>query len=249
MAELGQQEADEVAANLAEVRRRIEAAAREAGRDPAAITLVAVGKAQSPERIEAALAAGQRVFGENYVQEAKSRWPALRQRWHGVELHMIGGLQSNKAADAVALFDVIQTLDRPKLARAIAKETARQDRRPRLLAQVNTGEEPQKSGIVPGELGSFLALCRDELGLAIEGLMAIPPEDEDVALHAALLAKLARHHDLKALSIGMSGDFETAIRFGATHVRVGTAIFGARPARGEPSPSSGQDHSSRAISS
>lgn len=241
MAELGQQEADEVAANLAanlaEVRRRIEAAAREAGRDPAAITLVAVSKAQPLERIEAALAAGQRVFGENYVQEARSRWPELRRRWPGVELHMIGGLQSNKAAEAVALFDVVQTLDRPKLAREIAKEMARQNRQLHLLVQVNTGEEPQKSGVAPGELDGFLALCRAELGLAIEGLMAIPPEDEDVALHAALLAKLAARHHLPVLSIGMSGDFETAIRFGATHVRVGTAIFGARPGRGEPPPS------------
>jgi pyridoxal phosphate enzyme (YggS family) len=180
------------------------------------------------ERIEAALAAGQRVFGENYVQEAKGRWPRLREHHPGLELHMIGGLQSNKAAEAVALFDVIQTVDRPKLARELAKEMARQDRRPRLLVQVNTGEEPQKSGIGPGELGAFLDLCRGELGLAVEGLMAIPPEDEDVALHAALLAKLARRHGLAALSIGMSGDFEAAIRFGATHVRVGTAIFGAR---------------------
>ena len=172
--------------------------------------------------------AGQRVFGENYVQEARRRWPGLRQRWPGVELHLIGGLQSNKAADAVALFDVIQTLDRPKLAREIAKEMARQGRAPRLFVQVNTGEEPQKSGVAPGELASFVALCRGELGLALDGLMAIPPEDEDVALHAALLAKLAAAHGLGAVSIGMSGDYETAIRFGATHVRVGTAIFGAR---------------------
>ena len=228
MAEPRQQAAEAVAANLAEIRRRIAAAAAEAGRDPDHITLIAVSKAQPLPRIEAALAAGQRVFGENYVQEAAGRWPDLRERYPGIELHMIGGLQSNKAADAVALFDVIQTLDRPKLAYAITKEMRRQGRQPRLLIQVNTGEEPQKSGIAPGELTAFVTLCRDELGLPIDGLMAIPPEDEDVALHAALLAKLARRYDLKVLSIGMSGDFETAIRLGATHVRIGTAIFGSR---------------------
>lgn len=220
-----------VAAGLDEVRERIAAACREAGRDPAEVTLIAVGKAQPAERIEAALSAGQRVFGENYVQEAAGRWPSLRERFDGVELHLIGALQSNKAAEAVRLFDVIQTLDRPKLAREIAKEIGRQGVQRRLLIQVNTGEEPQKAGIVPGELEGFLALCRDELGLAVEGLMAIPPADEDVALHAALLGKLARRHRLTTLSIGMSGDYETAVRFGATHVRVGTAIFGARPPR------------------
>jgi pyridoxal phosphate enzyme (YggS family) len=231
MAERGQQAALEVAHNLAEVGRRIAAAAAEAGRDPAGIALVAVGKSQPPERIEAALQAGQRVFGENYVQEAAGRWPALRQRYPGVELHMIGGLQSNKAAEAVALFDVVQSVDRPKLARALAREMARLGRTPRLFVQVNTGEEPQKSGVAPGELEAFVRLCRGELGLAIEGLMAIPPEDEDMALHAALLAKLARRHGMASVSIGMSGDFEAAIRFGATHVRVGTAIFGARTPR------------------
>jgi pyridoxal phosphate enzyme (YggS family) len=231
MAERGQQAALEVAHNLAEVRRRIAAAAAEAGRDPAGIALVAVSKSQPPERIEAALQAGQRVFGENYVQEAAGRWPALRQRYPGVELHMIGGLQSNKAAEAVALFDVVQSVDRPKLARALAREMARLGRTPRLFVQVNTGEEPQKSGVAPGELEAFVRLCRGELGLAIEGLMAIPPEDEDMALHAALLAKLARRHGMASVSIGMSGDFEAAIRFGATHVRVGTAIFGARTPR------------------
>lgn len=228
MAELGQQAAREVAAGLAEVRGRIAAAAREAGRDPASVTLIAVSKGQPLERIEAALRAGQRVFGENYVQEAAGRWPALRERFPGIELHLIGHLQSNKAAEAVALFDVIQTLDRPKLAREIAKEMARQGKRPRLFVQVNTGEEPQKSGVAPGGLADLLDLARGELGLAVAGLMAIPPEDEDVALHAALLAKLARRHGLEAISIGMSGDYEAAIRFGATHVRVGTAIFGAR---------------------
>jgi pyridoxal phosphate enzyme (YggS family) len=226
--------ASEVAAALAEVRARIAAAAAAGGRPADAVTLVAVGKAQAGARIEAALAAGQCVFGENYVQEAKGRWPALRQCYGQIELHLIGSLQSNKAAEAVALFDMIQTLDRPKLARELAKAMARQNRRPRLMIQVNTGEEPQKSGIAPGELAAFLDLCRDELGLDVAGLMAIPPEDEDVAPHAALLAKLARRHELPLLSVGMSADYETAIRFGATHVRVGTAIFGARPRREPP---------------
>ncbi len=221
----------DVAANLAEVRRRIAAAAKAAERDPAEVTLIAVSKTQPIERIEAALAAGHRVFGENYVQEAAGRWPALRERFPGVELHMIGALQSNKAAEAVALFDVIQTVDRPRLAAALAREMARQGRRPRLLVEVNSGEEPQKAGIVPAELEGFLRHCRNELGLEIAGLMAIPPADEDVALHAALLAKLAARHGLDVLSIGMSADYEAAICFGATHVRVGTAIFGARPPR------------------
>ena len=230
MTEPGQQ--GEVAANLELVQGRIAAAERAAGRPAGAVTLIAVSKSQPPERIEPALAAGQRVFGENYVQEAQARWPGLRERWSGVEVHLIGGLQSNKAAAAVALFDVIQTVDRPKLARELAKEIARQGRSPRLLIQVNTGEEPQKSGVVPGELDDLVALCRNELGLDLAGLMAIPPEDEDIALHAAFLAKLARENGLPLVSIGMSGDYETAIRFGATHVRVGTAIFGARaPAR------------------
>ena len=226
MTEPGQQ--GEVAANLELVQAHIAAAERAAGRPESAVTLIAVSKSQPAERIEAALAAGQRVFGENYVQEAQGRWPGLRERWAGVELHLIGGLQSNKAAAAVALFDVIQTVDRPKLARELAKEIARQGRSPRLLIQVNTGEEPQKSGVLPAELDGLVALCRNELGLDLVGLMAIPPEDEDIALHAAFLAKLARETGLSMVSIGMSGDYETAIRFGATHVRVGTAIFGAR---------------------
>jgi PLP dependent protein len=226
MTEPGQQA--EVATRLAEVRERVAAAARSCSRDPAAVTLIAVSKFQPDSSVEAALAAGQRAFGENYVQEAQTRWPPLRQRWPGVELHMIGRLQSNKAAEAVAVFDVIQTLDRPKLARELAKEMTRQGRHPRLLVQVNTGEEPQKSGIMPAELGNFVTLCRNELRLEPAGLMAIPPEDDDVALHAALLAKLAAVQGLSELSIGMSGDYEVAIRFGATHVRVGTAIFGAR---------------------
>lgn len=226
MTEPGQQ--TEVATRLADVRKRMAVAAQAAGRDPAAVTLIAVSKFQPDASVEAALAAGQRAFGENYVQEARARWPALRQRSPDIELHLIGGLQSNKAAEAVALFDVLQTLDRPKLARAVAKEMARQDRRPRLFVQVNTGEEPQKAGVVPRDLPALLTLCRGELGLEIDGLMAIPPEDEDVALHAALLAKLAAREGVAGMSVGMSGDYETAIRFGATHVRIGTGVFGTR---------------------
>ena len=226
------QAAGDVAAGLAEVRERIAAAARAAGRDPADVTLIAVSKTQPPERVEAALAAGQRTFGENYVQEAAGRWPPLRERYPGVELHMIGGLQSNKAAEAVALFDVIESVDRPKLARELAKAMGQQGRRPRLLIQVNTGEEPQKSGVLPAGLPGLVGLCREELGLPLEGLMAIPPDGEDVAPHAALLARLARRHGLPAVSVGMSADFETAVRFGATLVRVGTLIFGARTGHG-----------------
>lgn len=226
----GQQADHDVAAALAEVRARIATAVASAGRARDSVTLVAVCKGQKLDRIEAALAAGQRVFGENYVQEAKGRWSQLQHRRADVELHLVGALQSNKAAEAVALFDVIQTVDRPKLARELAKEIARQNRRPALFVQVNTGEEPQKSGIAPGALDGFVALCRQELGLTLGGLMAIPPEEDDVALHAALLTKLAARNGLAAVSIGMSSDFEPAIQFGATHVRVGTAIFGAREA-------------------
>jgi pyridoxal phosphate enzyme (YggS family) len=220
----------DVAAGLAEVRGRIAAAAAAAGRDPASVTLIAVGKAQPVGRIAAALAAGQRAFGENYVQEAAGRWPELRRQFAGVELHMIGALQTNKVREAVALFDVVQTVDRPRLAEAIAREVQRQGRGPRLLLQVNTGAEPQKAGVPTAGLPQLVARCR-ELDLRVEGLMAIPPADEDVALHTALLVKLAHRHELAAVSCGMSADYEAAIRFGATHVRVGTAVFGARPAR------------------
>ncbi len=221
----------DVAANLATVRARIEAAAAEAGRDPAGVTLIAVGKAQPLERLEAALAAGQRVFGENYVQEAAGRWPALRERYPDVAVHMIGALQTNKAKEAVALFDAIQTVDRPRLAAALAKEMARQQRQVAVFVQVNTGEEPQKAGVMPAEADAFIAACRSEHALRVDGLMAIPPADEDIALHTAFLAKLAARNGLEKLSIGMSDDYEAAIRFGATHVRVGSAIFGARPRR------------------
>lgn len=226
-----QDAAGTVQASLDEVRARIEAAAVAAGRPADAVTLIAVSKTQPEERILAALDAGQRVFGENYVQEAKGRWPALRERHAGIELHLIGPLQTNKAGDALRLFDVIQSLDRDRLAQALVKERDKVGRVPRLFVQVNTGEEPQKAGVLPGDVDRFLDLCRGQLALEIEGLMAIPPDGEDVALHAALLAKIAGRHGLAGLSIGMSADYETAIRFGATHVRVGSAIFGARPVK------------------
>jgi PLP dependent protein len=219
-----------VEAGLHAVRARIEAAARSVGR-PAEVTLVAVSKAQPEERVLAALAAGQRVFGENYVQEAKRRWPSLRAQCPGLRLHMIGPIQSNKAKDVVALFDVIETVDRQKLARVLAQEMARQGRRPVCFVQVNTGEEPQKSGVWPVAADAFIAQCRDELGLPVEGLMAIPPEAEEPAPHFALLAKIAARNGLAKLSMGMSADFEIAVQFGATHVRVGSAIFGLRPLR------------------
>ena len=219
---------DPVEANLRSVRARIAAAARTAGRAPAEVTLVAVGKAQPDARVVAALDAGQRVFGENYVQEAKARWPALRARYPGVVLHMIGPIQSNKAKDAVALFDVIETVDRPKLARVLAKEMTQQGRRPACFVQVNTGEEPQKAGVLPADADQFIEECR-RLGLPVVGLMAIPPEDEEPSLHFALLGEIARRNGLEQLSMGMSADYEVAVQFGATHVRVGSAIFGARP--------------------
>jgi pyridoxal phosphate enzyme (YggS family) len=222
-----------VAEQIRAVRERIAAAALAVGRDPAAVTLVAVGKAQPEQRIQAALAAGQRVFGENYVQEAKARWAAARAGWPGLQLHMIGPIQTNKVKDVVALFDVIETLDRPKLAQALAREMARQGRRPACFVQVNTGEEPQKAGVWPADADRFVAECR-QLGLPITGLMAIPPFDEEPSMHFALLAKIAARNDLPQLSMGMSADYEIAVQFGATHVRVGSAIFGERPPRTHP---------------
>jgi pyridoxal phosphate enzyme (YggS family) len=180
--------------------------------------------------IEDAIAGGQRLFGENRVQEAQAKWPELKARYPDVEAHLIGPLQSNKVRDAVALFDVIHSVDRPKIARALAEEIARSGNRPRLLVQVNTGEELQKAGVLPAETDAFVAQCRDEYGLAIEGLMCIPPLDEEPALHFALLAKIAARLGLRELSMGMSGDFAAAVAFGATYVRIGTAIFGARKA-------------------
>jgi pyridoxal phosphate enzyme (YggS family) len=221
---------DRVGAALATVRTRIAAAARTVGRDPAEVTLVAVGKAQPDARVIAALEAGQRVFGENYVQEAKARWPALRDAYPDLQLHMIGPIQTNKAKDVVALFDVIETVDRPKLAQALAKEMDRGDRRPDCFVEVNTGEEPQKAGVLPADADAFVEQCR-QLGLPVVGLMAIPPEAEEPSMHFALLAEIARRNGLAQLSMGMSADYEIAVQFGATHVRVGSAIFGARPPR------------------
>ena len=218
----------DVAERLGLVRREIALAAEASGRKPAAVKLVAVTKTVPAAAIEEAIAAGQRVFGENRVQEAHSKWPALKERHTGMELHLIGPLQSNKTREAVALFDVIETLDRPKLARALAEEMAHEDRRPRLFVQVNTGEEPQKAGVAPGETEAFVTLCRETFGLSIDGLMCIPPFDEEPAMHFALLAKLAERLGITELSMGMSGDFARAIQFGATYVRIGTAIFGER---------------------
>jgi pyridoxal phosphate enzyme (YggS family) len=217
-----------VAGALAAVGARIADAARAAQRDPAAIQLVAVSKTQGAERIAAALVAGQRVFGENRVQEAQAKWPALRAHWPDLELHLIGPLQTNKVRDAVALFDVIETVDRESLAAALARALGGGARPLRCLVQVNTGEEPQKAGIAPAEADGFIARCREVHGLPIVGLMCIPPVDDDPALHFALLRTIAERHGLAVRSMGMSADFELAIRFGASHVRVGTAIFGAR---------------------
>ncbi|CAN5378397.1 YggS family pyridoxal phosphate-dependent enzyme [soil metagenome] len=210
------------------VRARIAAAAREAGRDPADVTLVAVSKQQPWEAIEPVLAAGQRVFGENRVQEAHARWSADSVDRTALELRLIGPLQSNKAADAVALFDVIESVDREKLVHALADAAQKTGRSPRLLVQVNTGEEAQKAGVAPADADALIAAVRAQ-GLPLEGLMCIPPEAEQAGLHFALLRKIALRNDLAVLSMGMSSDFETAVRFGATHVRVGSALFGARP--------------------
>ncbi len=218
----------DVQERLQEVRGRIETAERQAGRAAGAVTLVAVSKTFDADAIQPVIAAGQRVFGENRVQEAQGKWPALKAETPGIELHLIGPLQSNKAADAVALFDVIETVDREKIARALAEEMGRQGRRPRLYIQVNTGLEPQKAGIAPDDVVAFAKLCREELGLDIEGLMCIPPAEENPGPHFALLSMLAVECGVERLSMGMSGDFETAVAFGATSVRVGSAIFGTR---------------------
>ncbi len=218
-----------VADGLTAVRDRIAAAARAVGRDPAAVTLVAVTKTHGAEAVAAALAQGQRVFGENRVQEAEGKYPALKTAYPDLQLHLIGPLQSNKARDAVALFDVIETVDRPKLAEALAQAMERLGRRPACYIQVNTGAEPQKAGVLPAEVDAFIAACRERYKLPVRGLMCIPPVDQEPSPHFALLREMARRHGLADLSMGMSGDFEIAIRLGATHVRVGTAIFGARP--------------------
>jgi pyridoxal phosphate enzyme (YggS family) len=218
---------------IAAVREDIARACRDAGRDPATVTLVAISKTFAAEAIEPVIAAGQRIFGENRVQEAKAKWPPLTARHDGLELHLVGPLQSNKAKDAVALFDAIHSVDRDSVAEALGKEIARQGRRPVLFAEINTGAEPQKSGVLPGHADAFIAACRDRYGLSIAGLMCIPPQSEAPAPHFALTAKIARRNGLKLLSMGMSADYPVAIAFGATHVRVGTAIFGERAAKNE----------------
>jgi hypothetical protein len=218
----------DIPARLLLVRQEIAFTAEAAGRDAGSVKLVAVTKTVPAEVIEGAIDAGQRVFGENRVQEAQAKWPALKEYHPDIELHLVGPLQSNKVREAVALFDVIETVDRPKLARAIAEEIARSGKRPRLLVQVNTGEETQKAGVAPSETADFVVLCRGTFGLTVEGLMCIPPFDDEPAMHFALLAKLAEQLKLKELSMGMSGDFARAISFGATYVRIGSAIFGQR---------------------
>src|SRR4051812_15307409 len=213
---------------LAAVEYDIFRACNEARRERASLTLVAVSKTHQAEAILPVIAAGQRVFGENRVQEAKAKWPALMSAAPGLALHLIGPLQSNKAKDAVALFEAIHSVDRPSICEALAKEIDRQKRSPQLFVQLNTGEEPQKAGIAPGEADAFIAACRDRYGLQISGLMCIPPLNDAPAPHFALTAKIAARNGLKQLSMGMSADFAVAIQFGATHVRVGSAIFGAR---------------------
>ncbi|MDJ1636804.1 YggS family pyridoxal phosphate-dependent enzyme [Rhizobium rhizogenes] len=218
----------ELQERLNEVRSHIAVAERQAGRPGGAVQLVAVSKTFDADAIRPAISAGQRVFGENRVQESQGKWPDLKAETPDIELHLIGPLQSNKAADAVALFDVIETVDREKIARALADEIKRQGKAIRLYVQVNTGLEPQKAGIAPDDTVAFVDLCRNELGLSIEGLMCIPPADENPGPHFALLAKLARKAGVDKLSMGMSSDYEIAVAFGATSVRVGSAIFGAR---------------------
>jgi pyridoxal phosphate enzyme (YggS family) len=218
----------ELQERLDDVRTRIATAERKAGRAAGSAQLVAVSKTFEADHIRPVIAAGQRVFGENRVQESQGKWPALKAETDGIELHLIGPLQSNKAADAVALFDVIETVDREKIARALAAEIKLQGRALRLYVQVNTGLEPQKAGIAPDDTHAFVTLCRNELGLPIEGLMCIPPAGENPGPHFALLRKLAGQCDVEKLSMGMSSDYEVAVAFGATSVRVGSAIFGSR---------------------
>ena len=218
----------DAAIQLDAVRAEIARACKDAGRDAAEVTLVAVSKTHQAEQIEPVIAAGQRVFGENRVQEAKAKWPPLLAKHPGIELHLIGPLQSNKAKEAVALFDAIHSVDRPSLAEALAKEIVKQGRSPLLLVEINTGAEAQKAGVLPQDADAFLEKCRAAYGLTISGLMCIPPLDEAPGPHFALTAKIARRNGLKLLSMGMSADFVTAIQLGATHVRVGSAIFGER---------------------
>lgn len=229
--------AEDIALNLARIRERIAEATARANRPAGSVTLVAVSKTHPAEAVEAALAAGQREFGENRVQEAAGKFPALRPAWPGLRLHVIGALQTNKARDAVRIADMIESLDRPRLAAALAQAMQKEGRRPDCLVQVNVGEEPQKAGIPPAECDAFLRACLEEHGLPVRGLMCIPPAEGDPRPHFEWLAERAARHGLPVVSMGMSGDFETAIACGATHVRVGTAIFGAREAS---APSFGQ---------
>jgi pyridoxal phosphate enzyme (YggS family) len=225
---------DSLTGRLAAVRGAIAASAAACGRPVDSVTLVAIAKNHPAASVEEALAAGQTVFGENRVQEAMAKYGPLRHRFPDLELHLVGPLQTNKVREAVALFDVIETVDRPKLAGALADEMTRSGRRPGCFIQVNTGEEAQKAGVMPADADAFIAACRDTWGLPVLGLMCIPPVDDEPALHFALLADMARRNGLPALSMGMSDDYPTAVRYGATHVRVGTAIFGTRPYPSEP---------------
>lgn len=218
----------DAAERLAGVKTRMAAALESQGRDPDTVTLIAVSKTFEADAIRPVIAAGQRHFGENRVQEAKAKWPALQAETPGIVLHLIGPLQSNKAKEAVELFDAIHSIDREKIARAVAAEMKKQDKRLELFVQVNTGEEPQKAGVMPREAVAFVKMCREELGLEIAGLMCIPPVEEEPAVHFAFLRKLAGEAGVSGLSMGMSDDFETAVEFGATYVRVGSAIFGGR---------------------
>ena len=220
--------ATDAAAALADVKQKIARACQEAKREPSSVMLIAVSKTFEAEAIEPVIAAGQQVFGENRVQESKAKWPGLREKHPGLMLHLIGPLQSNKAKEAVALFDAIHSVDRPSVCEALAKEIQKAGKQPQLFVEINTGAEPQKAGILPNDADAFLKKCRDDYGLAVEGLMCIPPFEEAPAPHFALTAKVAARNGLKLLSMGMSSDYEIAIQFGATHVRVGSAIFGHR---------------------
>jgi pyridoxal phosphate enzyme (YggS family) len=213
---------------LADINARLGEAAREDGRSPNDVKLIAVSKTFDAPDILPVLDVGQRLFGENRVQEAKGKWPELKERYPDIELHLIGPLQSNKAKEAVELFDAIHSIDRPKIAKAIAEEMTKQGKTLQLFVQVNTGEEPQKAGVMPRETKAFVDMCRVELGLTLAGLMCIPPVDDEPAVHFAFLDKLAKECGLAGRSMGMSSDYETAVKFGATHVRVGSAIFGGR---------------------
>lgn len=219
----------DISHSLKSVGALVEAAETSAGRSLGSVTLIAISKSHPGEAAHRALEAGHRVFGENRVQEAFEKWPSLKDEYPNAELHLVGSLQRNKALRAVELFDAIHTIDRSKLASAVAREMDKCGRRPLCIIQVNTGEEPQKGGVLPAGADAFIAECRDDIGLPVEGLMCIPPQDEEATLHFALLREIAKRNGLESLSMGMSGDFEDAIRFGATHVRVGTAIFGERP--------------------